>query len=743
MQRRDFLAGSLLLAARPARAQSAIAETHFPSRLHQFVWRNWELANTHRMARLLGATEAQVLDVGASMGLPPKRTLSDEQLRRMYITVIRQNWHLLPEAQIIDLLGWTRERFAFTLKEDDFLDIKLGPKPPCEPLKYRPPSPEEKRGAAEIRGLVRKEFGAALAERGEDLAEFVAAYAKPVTRQLKPRPENAVWDPRIVYSFFALYGDPLLEPDIDPFPDEYLAQLADIGVNAVWMQAVLNTLAPSKTFPEFGKDWEKRFQTLDKLIQRTSRFGIQIFFYLNEPRAMPAEFFAKRRELQGAEHRGLYSLCTSTQPVRDWIYDSVRHVTKHAPGLGGYFTISASENHTNCYSHVKPWSQTAERVKDCPRCAQKDAWEVLADLHRAMREGINAAGFRNVKLIAWDWGWTYDTCEKIIPLLPKDVAVMSISEWDQPVNRGGVRTQVKEYSLSVPGPGPRALKNWAAARRQGLKAMAKLQISNTWEMSAVPYVPVPPLVVDHGEKLSQAGISGVLASWTCGGYPSPNLEAMLSFARAGHPGKDEILRRVAERRYGAAAAAEVIQAWRGFSQAFQEFPYGVAIYVIPVQHGPANLLRMEPTGHRAAMMLFPHDALAQWCGAYPPEAVAQQFTKMAAGWKEALPAFRKAMARASGPYAPLDLAIAETCYHHFQSVANQVRFYMLRGKTDAASKREMAALARQEIELAKAQYRLARNHSILAYEGTNHYYYTPLDLVEKVLNAHQVVQQIG
>lgn len=743
MQRRDFLAGSLLLAARPARAQSAIAETHFPSRLHQFVWRNWELANTARMARLVGATEAQVLELGASMGLPPKRALSEEQLRRMYITVIRQNWHLLPEAQIIDLLGWTRERFTFTLKEDDFLDIKLGPKPPCEPLRYRAPSPEEIRRAAEIRDLVRKEFGAALGERGEDLAQFVAAYAKPVTRQLKPRPENAVWDPRIVYSFFALYGDPLLEPDIDPFPDEYLAQLADIGVNAVWMQAVLNTLAPSKTFPEFGKDWEKRFQTLDKLIQRTSRFGIKIFFYLNEPRAMPAEFFARRRELRGAEHRGLYALCTSTQPVRDWIYDSVRHVTKHAPGLGGYFTISASENHTNCYSHVKPWSQTAERVKDCPRCARKDAWEVLADLHRAMREGIDATGFRDVKLIAWDWGWTYDTCEKIIPLLPKDVAVMSISEWDQPVNRGGVRTQVKEYSLSVPGPGPRALKNWAAARRQGLKAMAKLQISNTWEMSAVPYVPVPPLVVEHGEKLSQAGISGVLASWTCGGYPSPNLEAMLSFARAGHPGKDEILRRVAERRYGAAAAADVIQAWRGFSQAFQEFPYGVAIYVIPVQHGPANLLRREPTGHRAAMMLFPHDALPQWCGAYPPEAVAQQFTKMAAGWKEALPVFRKAMARASGPYAPLDLAIAETCYHHFQSVANQVRFYMLRGKTDAAARREMAALARQEIELAKAQYRLARNHSILAYEGTNHYYYTPLDLVEKVLNAHQVIRQLG
>ena len=28
-----------------------IPEPHFPDRLHLFVWRNWELANTDRMAR--------------------------------------------------------------------------------------------------------------------------------------------------------------------------------------------------------------------------------------------------------------------------------------------------------------------------------------------------------------------------------------------------------------------------------------------------------------------------------------------------------------------------------------------------------------------------------------------------------------------------------------------------------------------------------------------------------------------
>src|SRR5215813_10099859 len=67
-------------------------EAHFPDRLHLFVWRNWELVNTERLAQVLGTTPDKVLEIGAAMGLPGKRHLSDDQLRRLYITVIRQNW---------------------------------------------------------------------------------------------------------------------------------------------------------------------------------------------------------------------------------------------------------------------------------------------------------------------------------------------------------------------------------------------------------------------------------------------------------------------------------------------------------------------------------------------------------------------------------------------------------------------------------------------------------------------------
>ena len=60
--------------------------------------------------------------------------------------------------------------------------------------------------------------------------------------------------------------------------------------------------------------------------------------------------------------------------------------------------------------------------------------------------------------------------------------------------------------------------------------------------------------------------------------------------------RSEILQREAERIYGRLAAGDALRAWDIFSEAFQSFPYGVAIYVLPLQHGPANPLRLLPTG---------------------------------------------------------------------------------------------------------------------------------------------------
>ena len=157
-----------------APSRDPIPEPHFPDRMHLFVWRNWELANTERLAEVLGATPEEILEIGSSLGLPKKPELTGDHLRRIYITVIRQNWHVLPDDQLMELLGWDRWHYEYTLKEDDFLWIKLGLlKPRCERLRYEPPSAEARRRAAEIKRLLREELGASLDESGEPPFEFV------------------------------------------------------------------------------------------------------------------------------------------------------------------------------------------------------------------------------------------------------------------------------------------------------------------------------------------------------------------------------------------------------------------------------------------------------------------------------------------------------------------------------------------------------------------------------------------
>lgn len=540
----------------------AISEDHFPSRLHQFVWRNWELANADRMAQVVHATPDQIVALGQSMGLPAKRRLTDDQLRRIYITVIRQNWHVLPENQIIELLGWDEHRYRFTLKEDDFLDVKLGRvKPSCEPVRYSPPTEQQQRRAAEIRASLTKWFGNRLGERGEDIFAFVqelstrpsgslrnpqhkpqadmvdlssgwiivsqsgaqaagdnlrwfltermgvkpgtGSAAKQVVLRTEPRPQSEwtvecaperivitasdaaalqravydmqsdmerleapfvpagnrtrreAWSPRYLYSYFALYGDPLMEGDAAGLPDAYLERAAMSGMEGVWIQGVLNTLAPSKRFPEFGEGWQTRLRNLRALVARADKFGMKIYLYLNEPRAMSESFFASRPEIRGSKFRDLYAMCTSAEPVRVWIRESISTVFREVPGLGGLFSITMSENHTNCFSHGGAWGDRNPVVKDCPRCSKRTGADTIAELITTFRDGVREHS-KTAKVISYDWGWGASLAEALIPKLPPDSSVLSISEWSLPVERGGVKTVVGEYSISVVGPGPRA-----------------------------------------------------------------------------------------------------------------------------------------------------------------------------------------------------------------------------------------------------------------------------------------------
>ena len=50
----------------------------------------------------------------------------------------------------------------------------------------------------------------------------------------------------------------------------------------------------------------------------------------------------------------------------------------------------------------------------------------------------------------------------------------------------------------------------------------------------------------------------------------------------------------------------------------------------------------------------------------------------------------------------------------------------------------MTAILNREIELARRMFELSSADSRLGYEASNHYFYVPLDLVEKVINCEDL-----
>jgi hypothetical protein len=724
----------------------AIDYSYFPNRTFALVWRNWDLVSPERIAAAIDCTPKQVNEIAASMGLKKSINIPPDFKRRMYITVVRRNWHLLPYEQLLTLLDMTAQELDIALKDDDFLYVKLGNlKPKVEKIVYANPSTQDLVRAKEIRDLVARQFKK-FPGKPEMRFQFLREFTAPVTKSRALSVTEHDDGLRYIYSYFGVFGDPLVDTTIDPYPDGLLAQLAAKGINGVWMHVVLNHMAPGgPKFPEFGEDHEKRIANLRRIVERAGKFGIKVYLYMNEPRAMPISFFANRPEMAGVREGDLAAMCTSNLDVNEWISNSLTYVFKEVPKLGGVFTITGSENLTSCASHGQQ--------HNCPRCSKRSFADLIAGVNKTIADGVHR-GNPEAKVIAWDWGWNH-VAPEIIAKLPKSVWFMSVSEWNTPYERGGVKAHVGEYSMSVVGPGEMAKRNWKAAREAGIKTVAKVQFNNTWEFSAIPWLPVPDLVARHASQLAKEKVDGLMLSWSLGGYPSPNLEIAEAYSK--NPGADveAVLDGLAEKHYGNAAAAEVRKAWTIFSRAFQEIPFSAnVIYKAPLQTGPSNLVYVKPTGFAATMVGIPYDDLNGWTAPFPQAVFTSQFEKLAAEWNRGLEHFAKAI-KLSGnrekANVTRDYNLAQAAYIHFASVANQASFIKCRDslldKNISALdtqriKQKIKTLLTSEIELATRLYEITSLDSRVGFEASNQYFYVPQDLKEKVINCEFVMKEL-
>jgi hypothetical protein len=242
----------------------------------------------------------------------------------------------------------------------------------------------------------------------------------------------------------------------------------------------------------YSKGWQERQARLRELIERAGAYGIKVYLYLNEPRCMPNAFFDAHPELLGRRDADYSALCTQHPAVMAYLRKAVRTLCESAPGLGGFFAITCSENLTHCKSKM-----TGE---ECPVCRDIPIEALIAEVLSAISEESRAVD-PTIRTVAWTWAWDdYMTEEQIracIDMIPREVVLQSNSEAMLEFVRGGVQGNIRDYSISIPGPAPLAKRVWEYARARGHEVCAKVQINASWECSTLPFLPVFDLIREH------------------------------------------------------------------------------------------------------------------------------------------------------------------------------------------------------------------------------------------------------
>ena len=678
-----------------------------PTAWQTVIFRNYGYVRTERIAKVLGCAEEIIPQEAKRLGLPDDDFTADFE-KSGYLTIIRNNWHLLPYPQLLSLLNFTEDKLAYVLEKDDFLGVKLGNfKPDCPPVFYAPLTAEEMEKTAVISSMV-----ASFQEKGaKPFAFFEDDFTQTacVTAQGK----------RIVHGYLSPCSDVFATDGADTLPDELLARYQTAGINGIWLHGLLSELSYYPFAPTLSQGYEQRRENLNKLIARCKKYGVGVYLYLNEPRSLPEQVDEEYEKLLGWQARR--TLCMEQPEVQQYLYKATYDLCKNAPDLGGIFTITMSENPTHC--HYVPGTE-------CPTCKNLPPERTAATVNNLIYRAMKDSGCKG-ELIAnlWGWspymGWTDEQVFHGVEMLDKGISVLCVSEFDLDIEKGGVKGKVIDYSISNPGPSELTKKVLKKARETGHIVYGKIQASNSWECSAVPYLPVFDLVYEHLENLSAQGVNNLFLTWTLGGYPSPSVSLASAY------GKGFDLDGWYENFYGENAQG-VHGGVRVLCDAFREYPFSIgALYLSPKTLACANLWELTPEEKSSTMVCYAYDDYEAWIAPYPYEVYVGQLGKLLNGWKKGiallsdLPQTEK--------IAEL-VCYAKTAYAHFYADLLQTQFAKYKREQDFA---KMRACVKAEKENAKDLLALLREDGRIAFEASNHYFYTERNLLEKIIRMAQ------
>lgn len=697
----------------PETRKAVSQEQVFPTKWQTVLFRNYGFIPTARIAKILGCNTRRVKSEAHRLGLM-RIKYNPKWSKNGYITLIRNNWYLLPYCQLCELLDMDKSRLDWILQHDDFLSVKLGNfKPSCKSIRYKPLTNGQKKQTEEIAESVSRYLQTYQAEPfaffdGQKKNGFVLNNEKTGTR--------------IVHGYLSPCGDALIEDSRRYMPDSLLKEYAAVGINGVWLHGVLASLSPYPFDKELSANYEIRRKNLRTLISRCKRYGIKVYLYFNEPRGLAESKLGKFAHLMGRRENGYAALCLEKEETKKYLYNAVKDLLQNVKDLGGIITITMSENLTHC-NYIPN--------TNCPICKNIPPQQSAAKVNNVIYQAIKDSGSK-AELIANLWGWSpfMEWTEKQtlegVELLDKNISVMCVSEYDLEIEKGGTQSKIIDYSISNPGPSEITVKTLKKAKETGHKIYAKIQVNNSWECSAVPYLPVFDLVYDHLQNLTEIDVSDYMLTWTLGGYPSPMLDMVSKYAKAP---KEFSLSEWYRKAYGKNGEA-VEKAVGQFCKGFREYPFSIdSLYYSPKTLGCANLWSVKTEKKQSTMVCYAFDDYENWIKPYSIEVYLSQYEKLLESWRKGCVELDNI---ANDEKITELKTFARAAYSHFLSDYLQTKYsYLKRDKSK--NKKEIKMILEAERENAKELLSLVYANALVGFEASNHYYYTDRNLIEKIL----------
>lgn len=695
-----------------------LPENIFPTKWQTVIFRNYGLVSIRNLATMLRCDEETITREAARLGLA-EAVYNGDWERKGYITIIRNNWYLLPYSQLIQLLNISRERLDYILQNDDFLAVKLGNfKPECEEIYYALLTQEQE---AETQTLV------ATLEKTPNRATPFDFFKEEV----KNIGIKSAQGTRLVHGYLSPCGDAFSEDNEEYLPEALLAEYAKQGVNALWWHGALSTLSPYPFDEKLSKGYEARRTELKRLIARLKKYGIKLYLYINEPRALPVDKIGKYGHLIGRKENGFACLCFEQKETQEYLYNAIKDLLTEVPDIGGFLSITMSENPTHC--NFLPNT-------NCPICKNIPPQQSTSAVNNVIQKAIKDSG-STAELIAylWGWspymGWTVEQALNGIERLDKGISTMCVSEYDLPIIKGGVESRIIDYSISNPGPSDITKQMLGHSLKTGHTPYAKIQINDSWECSAVPYLPVFDLTYQHLKNLADIDVRNYMLTWTLGGYPSPTMNMIAAFAEQ----KEKFnLDEWYQQFYGEQAAV-VHEAVKLFCEGFKEYPFSIqSLYLSPKTLGAAHLWSLEREEKESTMVCYAFDDFERWIYPYPYEIYVSQYEKLLKRWGQGCDELQKL------PQTELleELKIyAKTAQLHFESDLLQTKFSYYKRDIDN-NKKELQAVVVRAQEVTKELLSLVQICPYIGFETSNHYFYNARNLQEKLLNLKQLYEKL-